>query len=662
MAHLKVRLRGKIVSEITLQEGKNYTAGRKEDCEILLQSEKGISREHFQLISDSGKWELKVLSRFGDVLVGGEKVQSLILEEAHNFAVPPYEFEFTLEDSVSPSAKQAEAAAQSPAETENPPEQAPSLDPLSPSGDYGDRTVVGSSGLMPVVRFLDMFQATKKSVNLEHGNAFLAGREGSCYIHIDDQRVSRRQFEIKKINNGFFITDLGSVNGTYVNGEMINANEPVALKSGDTITVLDNQLVFELHDPNFQKVVSESRALAPLEPILQPTAPAPYEPQVPAPYDPNLYQQPAYVPPPPQGFDWKKHKVRIAIGVLGLILVIGLFSGGGSTEKKPKVVATTQNDPLMKLTEEQKMMVKHHYQLAENYLAQQKWGLAKDEIEKIKALLPDNYKAYERTYDLEMNAEQGLSSERQISEIEQQEQQKILQEQKISAQVEECQKLVGPDVAKEAIETCLQPVLQFNPEHPQIQQIRGQVDRIVNERILKEQQQKEQDKLAAQLHEMFEVGKRLEKSQNFLEAIAAYERVQKASLPDRGNYKSKAKRQVAALKAKMDTQTAGLLSKADKMAQDSQLKQAILALRDAQKIDPTNPAFEEKIDYYKKELSKNMQILFQEGILEEGFGNIEGNQERPGAKDKWRKILELDVPDGEYYQKAKQRLKKYGVI
>jgi hypothetical protein len=57
-----------------------------------------------------------------------------------------------------------------------------------------------------------------------------------------------------------------------------------------------------------------------------------------------------------------------------------------------------------------------------------------------------------------------------------------------------------------------------------------------------------------------------------------------------------------------------------------------------------------------------MMGLYQEGILEESFGNVEGGESKAGAKDKWKKILDLDVSDGEYYKKAYIKLKKYGAL
>jgi hypothetical protein len=48
-----------------------------------------------------------------------------------------------------------------------------------------------------------------------------------------------------------------------------------------------------------------------------------------------------------------------------------------------------------------------------------------------------------------------------------------------------------------------------------------------------------------------------------------------------------------------------------------------------------------------------MQIIYQEAIVEENIGNLET------AKDRFRKIREQDVVDGEYFLKATMKLKKY---
>src|SRR5512139_3285815 len=59
------------------------------------------------------------------------------------------------------------------------------------------------------------------------------GREPASGIHLDTPLVSRRHAHITRHNDDYTIEDLGSRNGTYVNGQKIEA--PRLLKDGDRI-------------------------------------------------------------------------------------------------------------------------------------------------------------------------------------------------------------------------------------------------------------------------------------------------------------------------------------------------------------------------------------------------------------------------------------------
>jgi putative nucleotidyltransferase with HDIG domain len=52
-----------------------------------------------------------------------------------------------------------------------------------------------------------------------------AGRLGSLEIVLDDSSVSRRHAEVRLGDDGWYVTDLGSTNGTYVNGVRIGPGE-----------------------------------------------------------------------------------------------------------------------------------------------------------------------------------------------------------------------------------------------------------------------------------------------------------------------------------------------------------------------------------------------------------------------------------------------------
>lgn len=69
------------------------------------------------------------------------------------------------------------------------------------------------------------------------------GRLASCRIIISDTNTSRQHAQIVRLGSGFAINDLGSTNGTFVNGERVIADRRLA--DGDIVTVGAVSLRFE---------------------------------------------------------------------------------------------------------------------------------------------------------------------------------------------------------------------------------------------------------------------------------------------------------------------------------------------------------------------------------------------------------------------------------
>lgn len=72
----------------------------------------------------------------------------------------------------------------------------------------------------------------------------ILGRRDTCDIMLSDHSVSRRHAQFEQVAGRFWLTDLNSTNGTYVNGLPI---EKVELTSGDVITVGNTVLIFKEH-------------------------------------------------------------------------------------------------------------------------------------------------------------------------------------------------------------------------------------------------------------------------------------------------------------------------------------------------------------------------------------------------------------------------------
>lgn len=80
------------------------------------------------------------------------------------------------------------------------------------------------------------------------GGSVFIGRSKKNQIHIDDQAISRRHTKIVLKDGEFHLQDLGSKNGTLLNGQVIQ--DLVRLKPGDKIRVGGNVILFA--DDNYK--------------------------------------------------------------------------------------------------------------------------------------------------------------------------------------------------------------------------------------------------------------------------------------------------------------------------------------------------------------------------------------------------------------------------
>ena len=67
------------------------------------------------------------------------------------------------------------------------------------------------------------------------------GRDPRSGMALTDDKVSANHAQIRKTNGEYVIYDLGSTNGTYVNGQRVSQH---VLRDGDEIRVGDTELVF----------------------------------------------------------------------------------------------------------------------------------------------------------------------------------------------------------------------------------------------------------------------------------------------------------------------------------------------------------------------------------------------------------------------------------
>ena len=77
------------------------------------------------------------------------------------------------------------------------------------------------------------------------------GRDSDNEIQIDNPGVSRFHAEIYRQGYPFYVEDMKSTNGTYVNGTFVSWK--VALNDGDRITIGKHDLIFQLEASDYRE-------------------------------------------------------------------------------------------------------------------------------------------------------------------------------------------------------------------------------------------------------------------------------------------------------------------------------------------------------------------------------------------------------------------------
>lgn len=695
MASLRVKQSGKLIKEIILDESKSYLAGRKEGVDILMEAAKAISREHF-ILKFEQTWMVEVLSKFGDIQYNKEKVRQISLVEDSVFSIYPYDFEFIKED---PKVLVA-------------PNNTNEVD-LVPDGYTGneeagefDKTRVGGIQFIPHIQFLNDNQFLQNLVTLHDLPEWVAGRDPSNEIIIDDHRVSRKQFKLIKEGNSFFILDLGSVNGTSVNSKTIMPNEKTPIKSGDRIQVLDTTMIFELKNVNFDEAIKKIQDLPVTNnegtsglPVAhtgvgmvgtqatqnslvnytseQAPLPTMYQNQGMSPYvDPNALNYNYQQAPMPDGEyedddlapDTKKNQVRLLL--VAAVVLVFMFVGYNEflAPKKPVNGKVKTSDPFSKLNPNELSLMKQSHEIATDYYFKKSYQLAYDETQKIIRKLEDAGIPYKKTKfgievdDLMNKASLAIEAEKELARHAKEIEEKQKREQIVNTVYSECEKRLNsnPEMSLEQYAECASEAIVRDPEHPSKQKAELRIQARTEEKNMKAAQQKAYREKVAKLQSIYNRATATEKSGNLLQAIDDYKIVLKQDLPDPEELKDISHRKIASIQKLISTRSTKFVEEAEKFVSQKKYKDAVAEFRKAQKVNPIEPSFEERIVGLKRDLAKEIKPIWDEAVIEEQYNQVECMENKSCAIEKWKKVLEMDVKDGEYYSKALAKLKKYG--
>jgi pSer/pThr/pTyr-binding forkhead associated (FHA) protein len=95
------------------------------------------------------------------------------------------------------------------------------------------------------------------------GERLVAGRSAQCDIRLSDELASRSHFQLQRTPAGWQIEDLGSTNGTLLNGRRLPPGAPVPVALSDRITVGHTTFVMQRSAVSYQSSANQRMAVPP---------------------------------------------------------------------------------------------------------------------------------------------------------------------------------------------------------------------------------------------------------------------------------------------------------------------------------------------------------------------------------------------------------------
>jgi pSer/pThr/pTyr-binding forkhead associated (FHA) protein/tetratricopeptide (TPR) repeat protein len=660
MSRLLIRLNGQQVAELALEDGNEYLIGRGEDCAIVLKEQRGISRHHIRIAQRDGFWTATGLSRFGPLQRDGASLEVIELNTNCIFYASPYEFHFEVSQTIPPEGAADGASPTAQLAGIPAPFQA-NYEPAYPAQSMDDTAIRGNieatvAGIVYLVAFLRVqYKETGEEETLKlEGDLWVAGRENASEICLRDGRVSRKQFELSRTREGFFVTDLGSSNGTKLNGQSLVAHEPTRLESGDTLTVLQIEMLFEIRDVNFTSRMQNLPAPAPMF-----NPPGMWQPQIPANamYDRQLVptlgdpnQMVNWAAEKSKKIDWKKNKVRIALIAFVPILLYGLLQNS-KPEPKRDPAAKAESVTFEHLSPEQKSAVKDTFSLARSLYVQGKYELCLAETAKLHEMLP----FYENSKEIEAFCSQGRELVLRQKDSDRREREKALLEQQITAVIDGCKEKLKASSTVDETRQCLSAAMELNPDHPTVREMIGAAQsRQEEQKLLREHRATVQARTEKGLS-VYRKAKELYKQQKLADALKEYQKFLATNYPNIESTKETARREISSIKKELETKVNSFLAQCKTLGEKGHYKEAYIACDNALKEDPDNTAAQAVRKSMLSNLRREVKSIYEDSVLEESLGNVDS------AKEKWKKIVADDLDFDEYSKKSKILLRKYGV-
>ncbi len=664
MIHLKVFEDSDIFFEDSFSESREITVGRGSYSDIVLSGHPGISRSHFKItIQEDFSVTIETVSKTGKLIHQGTNITDISFEDGtHTISVPPYDFTFELPErevaQTQTASVEDEYTAEAPLENleeNNEDDSALALTEeetgLIPTGfDEDEKTKTAIAA--PLEYSVKVFKGERLLQELAlEGTSWDFGRDQDCHYTIKSKKTSRKHFTVLNNRSKFFVKDLGSSNGTFLNKQQLPVNQEIELKSGDYIEVSEFRFIFEIKDHSFGAKVKDVALIEQFghDEILQNLSEIDNLRESALSINDEFLKLPEKDRPSAIAQNSKK-KNFLRPALLGLILVIGglYFFQDDSTEIDAAELASIQEEK--RLAKERINAAVDKFNLALRFYNESQFERCIFEIDEF---MKYDVQTEETAGAVELKNQCDIEKERlqRKLDMEAQEEQKRAIENKISEIVNSCTPKAAEGSA--VLKPCVEPAFSLDPSNEKIAEL---LDIAEATDLKREQEQADAEKYRKRVASgkaLYRKAENYDRYGDWKRALKAYKKHINSKYPDPAKLKKKASRNIASINTRIDKILSSALTESKKHLSNDDYKNAVLAANKGLEVNRDHPALLKTKATASRNLKTILRKYYQESVIQEDFGQIDE------SKILWKKIIDQGIEGTDYYQKAKLKLKYY---
>lgn len=515
------------------------------------------------------------------------------------------------------------------------------------------------------------------------------GRAASCHVILEDKKSSRKHVVILKQDGQWVLKDLGSANGTLVNGQRVDEH---VLVSGDEIRVGDTRFKFKMFQAGYESKKAEFLQI-PVEPESAFPAPplpgpgmasppsmiTPFESFVPG--DARIdHKAAAAVPDFAAPAEDKRSgiskmldryrampvRMQIIYGAVGIAAFYFLLYEEDEVVQKGRIQPAAQvqkkvdkKDPKKKLpgmpafeslTPEQQAYVDSQYKISLENFKNREYDSCLLELGKIFAIVQD-YKEAREVEALAREKKRQLEAQEEERKRKEQERQAQM---KIQALIDQAGLLMDQKKYKEA-EALFPEIELLQPENSVVANWRK---RILEENEAIEKSKEEAAKLAKrekEIQDEYLAARKTLEEKDYFAALDQFDALlEKEGLPQKLVTRIKADIRTAedAIAQLRDP----LLEKGKKLEKEENYTDAYNAYLEASKVDPTDTEAPAGMSRIRGVITNRAKAIYSEAVIAESFSDFDV------AEKKYREVLEVVPVDNEYFTKATTKIKKLAAL